>query len=195
MGAISLAIITILDSNVYTRRLSPLVNPALDRISRSYHRQPPPSTSASYAPPPYDQQRYHHHPPFQAPSSHLPLADEIIYYDEATGLPIDPTHCTTVSECPAPGSHVHLLIPPNTPYAIAFGGLSIILLTLSVHCTRVHSRHDIHFLLKLQQAVHTKATSIPDAARLCRTSEQAVKDWMAHYNSFAHGPAGCGPEH
>jgi hypothetical protein len=193
IGMVSFAIITMLDSNAYTRRLSPLVHPTLDRISRSYQRQPQ-SDSASYTTSSHHN-RHHNSHHSQASSSHLPFDDEITYYDEATGLPIDPTHCTTLVECPAPGSTLNLTLPPNTPHALAFGGLSVILLTLSVHCTRVHNRRDIHFLLQLQHAIHTKETTIPNAARHCRTSEKAITDWMASYDTFAHGPAGCGPEH
>jgi hypothetical protein len=186
MGFIGLLVANLLDSNSYTRRLTPLFQPAMERLQRTYQRQPP-----------HHQPHQPHQPQHQTqiqPTQPLtfPFDDEVIHYDDPQ---VHPNLCPTLGVCPLSGGIVSLHLPPNTPYAVLFMGLSILLLTLSLHCSRVRNRRDINFLLQLQHQIQTHTTTIPHAARYCQTSEQAVKDWMASFDTFALGPAGGGPEH
>jgi hypothetical protein len=164
-----------LDSNPYTRRLVPFVQPAVERFQRSYQHQ--------------------------APQLHQ---TDVLIYDDPSGhrqIPqfqheqLTNTLSQALCQCPLSGGSININFPPNTAYAILFLAFSVVLYTLITRFSVVRPRRDLNFLFQLQQQLHNQTTSIPTAARYCQTSEQAIRDWLRHYEAFSNGPAVSGPEH
>ena len=160
-----------LDSNPYTKRFAPLVQHGVERYQRS-HQQ------------------------LQQP--------EILLYDDPSIRQQIPFHDTaslftnsmspTIHQCPLSGGSFNVHFPPNTPQALIFAAISLALYTLIHRCSFLRPRRDLNFLLQLQHQLQSQTTSVPTAARHCKTSEKAIRDWLHHFEEFANGPASLGPD-
>ena len=163
----------LLDGHPYTRRLSPLVQTGIER----FHR--------------HQQQRSQAEFTFEDPSDHqqpLPLQDTATSF-LTNAIP------PTIHQCPLSGGSLNLHLPPNTPHALVFAAISLALHPLIHRCSIMRPRRDLNFLLQLQIQLQSQTTSVSTAARHCKTSEKAIRDWLHHFEEFANGPAPPGPDH
>jgi hypothetical protein len=169
----------LLDGHPYTRRFTPLVQPAIERFHR--HQQQRSQADAAIYDDPSDRQLQ------QQQLSPLPLQDTTTSF-------LSNTISQTIHECPLSGGSVNVHFPPNTPHALAFAAISLALYTLAHHCSLMRPRRDLNFLLQLQIQIQSQTTSVSTAARHCKTSEKAIRDWLHHFEEFANGPAPAGPD-
>jgi hypothetical protein len=156
-----------------------------------------------YSPFTYDDPSDHRSP--NQPSS-TPHVQQQAIHDTTPTTKIDTlVHPTTISpathshplpayECPLTGNILHLNIPPNAHVSFIFVILSMVAHTILLRCNVLRHRRELNFLLHLQNQIHTKTTTISEAARHCKTSEAAIKAWLHHYNEFANGPAADGDD-
>jgi hypothetical protein len=163
----------LLDGHPYTRRLTPLVQPAIERFQR--HQQQRQQPDVVLYDDPSDRQ--------QQPNA---LHDATNFFTNT--LP------QTLYQCPLSGGSLNIHFPPNTPQALIFAAISLACYTLIHRCSFLRPRRDLNFLLQLQQQLQAQTTSVPTAARHCKTSEKAIRDWLHHFDEFASGPAPPGPD-
>jgi hypothetical protein len=180
-----LAIGYVLDMHPVTRRIIPYVQPAMERMQRhqlftpsyddlSDHQQPPTIQPTPPSPPP------------TPPPPPYTIQDTLVH-PSTLSIPTNP-HFQTIHECPLSGSILYFNLPPNTPYSLLFAAFSLVLHSIVVRCTVLRPRRELSFLLHLQSQIQTKTTTIPEAARHCKTSEKAIKAWLHNFEEFANGP-------
>jgi hypothetical protein len=169
----------LLDGHPYTRRLSPLVQTGIERFHR--HQQQRSQAEFTFEDP-SDHQQPEQQP--QKPSPQETTTTSLV----ANSIP------QTTYDCPLSGDSFNFHLPPNTPHALTFVAISLALYTLVHHCTILRPRRDLTFLLQLQLQLQSQTTSVSTAARHCKTSEKAIRDWLHHYDQFANGPASSGPD-
>jgi hypothetical protein len=182
VALVGLAIGYVFDAHPFTRRLTPYIQPTMERLQRHHyslssyddpsdHR--PPTTTQTIASTPT--------PP--TPNS---LPETAVY--PTTLSPFTNSHYQTVHECPLPGNILHFNLPPNTPYSLLLAAFGLALHAAVIRCTVLRPRRELSFLLHLQNQIQTKTTTIPEAARHCKTSEKAIKIWLRNFEEFANGP-------
>ena len=183
---VGLAIGWVLDGHPFTRRFVPLVQPTIERLSRHHH-----TTVLGHDNPSDYQQPYYPTPTPQ------PLSIQDITPTPKPDMEVHPTtlssltypHFQTVHECPLPGNILHFNIPPNAHYSFLLAAFGLALHSAVLRCNVLRPRRELGFLLHLQNQIHTKTTTIPEAARHCKTSEKAIKTWLRNFEEFANGPA------
>jgi hypothetical protein len=195
IACLGLAIGWVLDGHPTTRRLVPLVQPTIERLSRHHH-----TTALGYdnpsdyqppnhpAPTPHPQQlSIHDTTPTPTPKT------DIVVYPTTVSSPTYP-HSQPAYECPLTGNILYLNIPPNAHLSFIFAILAMALHTIFLRCNVLRHRRELDFLLHLQNQIHTKTTTVSEAARHCKTSEAAIKAWLRNFDEFASGPAADGDD-
>jgi hypothetical protein len=182
VALLGLAIGYVLDGHPVTRRFIPYIQPTMERLHRHHH-----STSG------YDDLSDHQQPSTIQPIPPTPppptphASPDIVVYPTTLSTSTN-SHFQTVHECPLSGSILYFNLPPNTPYSLLLAALSLVLHSIIVRCTVLRPRRELSFLLHLQTQIQTKTTTIPEAARHCKTSEKAIKVWLRNFEEFANGP-------
>jgi hypothetical protein len=160
-----------LDSHPYTKRFVPLVQHGVERFQRSHQQL------------------------------HQP---EVLLYDDPSGhrqvSPPFPQELTNslsqaLCQCPLSGGSLNIHFPPNTAYALVFVAFSLALHVIIHRLSILRPRRDLNCLLQLQDQLQSQTTSVSAAARHCKTSEKAIRDWLHSFETFANGPASPGPDH
>jgi hypothetical protein len=183
VALLGLAIGYVLDGHPVARKFIPYIQPTMERLQRHHH-----STSAYDDPSDHQQpSTIQTFPPTPTPPPTPSTPPEILVYPTTFSSFTNP-HFQTVHECPLPGSILHLNLPPNTPYSLLLAAFSLVLHAAIIRCTVLRPRRELSFLLHLQNQIQTKTTTIPEAARHCKTSEKAIKIWLRNFEEFANGP-------
>jgi hypothetical protein len=190
---LGLAIGWVLDGHPTTRRFVPLVQPTIERLSRHHHttvfgHDNPSDYQPSYHPAPTPQQLSIQ----DATPTPTPKTD-IVAYPTTVSSSTYP-HSQPAYECPLTGNILYFNIPPNAHLSFILATLALALHTIFLRCNVLRHRRELDFLLHLQNQIHTKTTTVSEAARHCKTSEKAIKAWLRNFDEFANGPAADGDD-
>jgi hypothetical protein len=188
VALVGLAIGYVFDAHPFTRRLTPYIQPTMERLQRHHY------SLSSYDDP------SDHRPPTTTqtiasiPTPPTPNSPPETAVYPTTLSPFTNSHSQPTYECPLTGNILYVNIPPNAHLSFVFVTLALVLHTIFLRCNVLRNRRELDFLLHLQNQIQTKTTTVSEAARHCKTSEAAIKTWLRNFDEFASGPAADGDD-